>query len=79
MFDVIDFAAKNNCAVTITPLFETEEYNGSTMRRLGGWHIRIDKVHKKTERMVDACFPFAVEEAIKSMIEEINNGGGENV
>ena len=79
MFDIFSFAAQNECSIAMTPLFETEEYDGYKARRLGGWHIKISKGSKRIARIVDACFPSAEERAIKEMIEELNKGGKSDV
>ncbi len=83
MFDVFLLAAQNECTITTTPLYKNEEYDGREIRRLCGWRFRIDKGSKRIERIISSYFPFGTEEAyeqmIKSMIEELNNGGEADV
>ena len=75
--------AQNECTITTTPLYKSEEYDGREIRSLCGWRFRIDKGSKRIERIINSYFPFSTEEAyeqmIKSMIEELNKGGEANV
>jgi len=83
MFDLFLLAAQNECTITTTPLYKSEEYDGREIRSLCGWRFRIDKGSKWIERIINSYFPFSTEEAyeqmIKSMIEELNKGGEANV
>ena len=73
MFDIIEYAEKNNCSIEITPVFETVE--NTHIKRIKSWFVKItvypnNSVKRYVERVT--------EKALDSMLAEIGRNKAKN-
>ena len=72
MFDIIEYAEKNNCSIEITPVFETVE--NSHIKYIKSWYVKVTVYPDSVKRYLEQV----TEKALDSMLAEIEKKKAEH-